>query len=314
MSSGPIRGPTWGVASQIKADRAALETFVAWHLELGATRIVIYFDDPDDPGVALLAGLGPCVVPVRCDAAHWAQFGKRPAKKTTRQTMNVQHAYDRTDLDWLAHVDVDEFILPVALPGEAAAPAVAARLAAVPPEIPFVRMRPYEALAQPDGSAPRHFRAPPPGPQRDQVVRRIYGDNAQGLVGGMLSHAVGKGLSRRGVAGLAPRIHVPRLNGDGVPGVGFMPGLVMLYYHATDRAHWLAHLAYRTELGAYSARPQNVAFLQAATPADLNRFYDLVQIAHPQLLAALQMENLLLTHDPHLEAVRARCFDGAATS
>lgn len=304
----------WGVAAQVKAERVALETFVAWHLDLGATRVVIYFDDPDDPGAALLAGLGPRVVSVRCDAAHWAGFGKRPGKKTARQTMNVQHAYDRTDLDWLAHVDVDEFILPVVLPGEAVAPSVAARLAAVPPDAPFVRMRPYEALAQPDGSPPRHFRAPPPGHQRDQVVRRIYGDAAQGLVGGMLSHAVGKGISRRGVAGLAPRIHVPRLHGEGVQGVPFLPGLVMLHYHATDRAHWLAQLAYRTELGAYSARPQNVAFFQAATPADLNQFYDRVQIAHPQLLAGLQMENLLLTHDPQLEAVRARTFGGAVTS
>lgn len=306
---------TWGVASQVKADRRSLETFVAWHLELGAARIVIYFDDPEDPGLPVLSALGPRVVSVRCDAAHWAHLGKRPGKKTTRQTINAQHAYDKTDLDWLAHVDVDEFILPVALPGEAAAPTVAARLAAVPQDVPFVRMRPFEALAQPDDSPPRHFRCPPPGHQRDQVVRRIYGDNMQGLVGGMLSHAVGKGISRRGVDGLAPRIHVPRLHGEGVQGVPFLPGLVMLHYHATDRAHWLAHLAYRTELGAYSARPQNTAFFQAATPAELNRFYDAVQIAHPQLVGALQMENLLLTHDPHQEAVRARYFgDGPLTS
>ena len=114
-------GPTWGVAAQVKAERAALETFVAWHLELGAARVVIYFDDPDDPCAALLEGFGPRVAVVRCDAKHWAGFGKRPGKKTTRQTLNIQHAYDRTDLDWLAHVDVDEFILPVALQKKLAA-------------------------------------------------------------------------------------------------------------------------------------------------------------------------------------------------
>ena len=41
-----LAGLRWGVVAQVKASLVAVQTFVAWHLQQGATQIWIYFDDP----------------------------------------------------------------------------------------------------------------------------------------------------------------------------------------------------------------------------------------------------------------------------
>ena len=73
----------------------------------------------------------------------------RPAKHQARQGSNARHANnrhankDRPEVDWLAHIDTDEFLLP--------AQPVAETLAALPSECLCARVRPVEALA---GSGP----------------------------------------------------------------------------------------------------------------------------------------------------------------
>lgn len=302
--------PTWGVVAQVKASAAAVETFVAWHLERGASRIVIYFDDPDDPAAAGLARLAPRVAAVRCDAAHWAALKpRRPGRKTGRQTANAQQAYDAAQVDWLAHVDVDEFIVPLRFDGMAEAPQVADMLAETPAGKVIVRLRPYEALAEPGGGEPRHFRTTPlSGPDRANRVTRVYGPYAEALADGMLSHSVGKTFARTGVAGLAPRIHVPRIHDGPVRGVAFSRSMVLVHYHAVDRADWLSQLDYRTELGAYSGRPASKAFFAGAGPGELAAFHQAVQIATPELLDRLGREGLLMTGAPALAEARARVF------
>ncbi len=305
-----MSGPTWGVVAQVKARVAAVETFVAWHLHLGAERVLVYFDDPDDPGYQRLLPLAPRVKAFRCDAAHWARLlGRRPERKTARQSANAQDAYRRTKVAWLAHIDVDEFILPLHWPGDVApVPTVAERLAAVGPEVALQRLRPYEALIDPNGGPPRHFRAPPAaGPGRGPLLQSIYGPHAAVLVDGMLSHSVGKTLSRTGIAGLTPRIHAPRIGGEKVE-AGFMRGLVLLHYHVAGMEDWLAHLEYRASHGAYSGRPASKAFFQNAGPEALAGFFQAVQVASPELLARLEEEGLLLTGAPPLQEVRARLF------
>ena len=49
--------PSWAVVATVKAAEEKVLAFVAHHLSLGAARIYLYFDDPDDPAHAAVAGL-----------------------------------------------------------------------------------------------------------------------------------------------------------------------------------------------------------------------------------------------------------------
>ena len=65
---------------------------------------------------------------------------KRPVKHQVRQTQNATFTYHRkAEVDWLAHIDVDEFLWP--------AEPLAPLLAALPADIPYARVRPIEALS-----------------------------------------------------------------------------------------------------------------------------------------------------------------------
>ena len=311
-----IARPTWGICAQVKASLRAVETFVAWHLAQGADAMWIYFDDPDDPVASALAGLSPKIRMLRCGPAYWAkQKAGRPEKKTVRQTANSLHAYRRMKVDWMAHIDVDEFILPLRRDGDnqtlplTVTQVLQDALPDVAPDQVALRLRPYEALREPDGAAPRSFRGSPQLPLgRDRVLRHLYGAYAPVLTEGMLSHAVGKAFSRVGVEGLRPRLHLPRVDDQRVEAGGFMRGLALLHYHATDPEDWLHHVAYRTAHGAYSGREDSKAFFEGADRAALLDFYNAVQVATPDLVARLADEGLLLTGRPPIEETRARMF------
>jgi len=86
-----------------------IQHFAAHHLDLGADQISIY---PDDPTSGLVAGLQhPKITVIVCDAAYWAN---KPAKAQgthqRRQALNATQSYRRSKLDWVAHLDVDEFL------------------------------------------------------------------------------------------------------------------------------------------------------------------------------------------------------------
>ena len=306
--------PTWGIVTQLKAPLAAVETFLAWHLELGADWIALYFDDPDDPAANAIDGIDRVKV-FRCHDKHWAKLkGFRPDLKTVRQVYNARHAYLRAKVDWLAHIDCDEFLWPVRATGDTGpwSRVIGRLLAMVSSHQPYLRLRPHEALINPDGTAPSHFRAALPGEGRGATLHDLFGGHAAALNRGMLSHSVGKAISRTGLPGFQPRLHVPRVQGNKLPGVPFCDEIALLHYHATDREDWLSHVDYRARLGAYSGRDESRAFYQSANRDDLIAFHDAVQVAHPDMVAKLATANMLLRADPRLDEARARVFSGSA--
>ena len=112
---------------------AMLTSFVRWHLRLGFCRLYLYFDDPDDVGVALARKLrheaarrgygDDCVRVVPCDsrvrgdwgslhtASRWELSRVRQIVEV-RQLLNCEHAlraaHADADVDWLLHIDSDE--------------------------------------------------------------------------------------------------------------------------------------------------------------------------------------------------------------
>lgn len=305
MTTAPEPGPAWGICTTVKAPADQVLAFATHHLALGAARIWLHFDDPDDPALPRAAAL-PGVTAIACDDAYWqALLGRRPGKHQLRQSRNVERVYADGSVPWLLHIDVDEFVWPRR--------PVAEVLTEVPAEAPVLRLLPWEALHDPalppDIFTARHFRRALKGRDWDALRRAVFGDHADLLPQGALSHAVGKCFFRRGVAGMQPRIHTGEIGGEKVHAGEFSPDIALLHFHAENPAHWLAKLDFRRTKGAYSFNLGLAGFLAAASAEERRAFYDATQVAHPHVLALLRQGGALIEADLGL-AARVRALEG----
>lgn len=286
----------WGLCLTVKAPLAQVEAFVAHHLHLGAAHLWVFVDDPDDPGLNAIAAL-PHTTVTRCTDEYWARtLGRRPDKHQNRQARNVQTVYRETDLPWLGHLDVDEFLWP--------ARDVGCVLADLPGDEPMLRIAPWEALHAPglarDIFTARHFRAALSGADRAGARDRVFGRHATLLPSGVLSHSAGKCFFRTGLSRFEPRLHGAFRAGTRVQGGAFTRDIALLHFHAEDPLRWTERLPFRLTRGAYQYNPPLQAWLMAANPAEIDAFYNDVQIATPDLLDTLRAEDALLCADLNL--------------
>ena len=304
----------WGIAATIKAPTEDILRFCAHHLDLGASRLLLYLDDARADQAAVLSA-HPAIDVMLCDAGYWEKRGRRPVKHQVRQTRNATHAYRRKarDLDWLIHMDVDEFLWP---DGD-----IAAHLTALPATTACGRVRPAEALSDGDGTAYKAF--VPPGPARHAIVARLYGDYGAHIKGGFLSHVAGKLFVRTGMADLSVRIHNVFLPDNSKPEESDLADVALLHRHAHGWDAWIAayryrleHGSYRSELGPAIQRDKGGITLHdyftrleaEEGEAGLRRFYDTVCADTQAHRAALEAEGLLRLHDLRLDDKRARVF------
>ncbi|EAQ01828.1 hypothetical protein OB2597_00385 [Pseudooceanicola batsensis HTCC2597] len=315
---------TWGLVSTIRAPRRDVLDFAAWHLDLGAHRLFIHLDETD-PGTFAILKAHPRIRPLTTDAAYWEATGKpRPEKHQARQTRNATRTYRRrADVDWLGHIDVDEFLIPDA--------PVETLLAALPADCHVARLRPMEALA-PDAPGADHWNFKmltldrKARRQQAPVIWPTYGPY---LDGGFLSHVAGKILVRTGLPGAEFRIHNILTELGENPGAVELSTLALAHLHATDWAQWRAHYRFRHERGSYRAglkpnRPVDqgglsmhdlLATIEAkgGEPA-LRHFFDEVCAATPGHLDRLARDGLLRRVKLPLDAVREKHFPGALAS
>lgn len=309
-----MSAPKWGIVSTIKAPPEDILNFCAHHLELGAHRLYIYLDDPDSPAFGPLSD-HPKIRPLRCDARYWKRHtGRRPAKHQARQVENARHAYERrVQVDWLAHIDVDEFLWPATpLPDQ---------LAALPDDCTVARIRPSEALAPTAPDPLTHFkRLTIDRARRDRQTRRVYPTFGQHLNGGFLSHVQGKLIYRTGLPGLTAKIHNIWVGDDMNPGQQELTGTELLHLHAKDWDSFLAAFLFRLDRGSYRSELKPAtqdgvtmhelfSTLYADTGEEgLRAFYQEVCAATPALLSALRAEGLLSSHALELAQKRAHHF------
>ncbi|MEM1100892.1 MAG: glycosyltransferase family 2 protein [Pseudomonadota bacterium] len=182
---------SWGTVTLADEPLELLVAFAAWHRKVGAAEIHIYLDRPIQPAAEVLAAM-PGVVVTPCDAAFWAAQGDRPFLQTRRQEIVANLAYRASAVDWLAHIDADEFIMPE--------PGFAAELAAIPEVIAGTTLpvmeRVWEAEQPPKTLFDGYFRVPIPG--RHALNRHFNGKAARFLFQGFASHTAGKTLVRTG--------------------------------------------------------------------------------------------------------------------
>ncbi|WP_306132446.1 glycosyltransferase family 2 protein [Roseivivax marinus] len=310
----------WGLVCTTNAATEAVLDFAAWHLEAGAHRLFIYLDAPDPRTEAALAA-HPRIKVTVTDAAWWEKRNGRPDRHQNRQARNARHAYTQLsrDLDWLGHIDVDEFLL--------AERPVADHLAALPPDALTARVRPVELLARGDGDAPatRSFKTLPLDQARRQhAARACFGHWADHLSGGFLSHVAGKVFVRIGLERVQIRIHNAFVGEDQNPGMVELPDLPLAHAHAPDWTTFAAHYRFRLDRGSYRSelKPQargpaalslNALFAgieaEGGEPA-LRAFYEEVGTATPALCNALEAEGTLIRRRFEPKTWRLRHFPG----
>lgn len=244
----------WGLSATIKAPVAEILEFVAYHLELGAHRLYIYLDEPNPEAFKRLKA-HPKVRVRTCDDDYWRKMpGKRPDSHQPRQVKNATHAYARrAEVDWLIHMDVDEYLWPDN--------AVEDVLKTLPTSVLCARVRPIESIAG-DGTLFKGFI--PSGPDREAIVNRLYPKFGHYMRGGFLSHVAGKLFVRTGLTPMTIKIHNAFLGDEMNPGIIELEQIALCHCHAKSWDQWIAAYRYRLNRGSYRAdlpafRPQEKA-------------------------------------------------------
>lgn len=234
---------TWGLSATILAPTEEILQFAAYHLEAGAHRLYLYLDD-DNPAAFDALKAHPKVRVTHCDDSHWDRLAmKRPRKHQVRQSANATHAYQRAgDVDWLIHMDVDEFLVPQR--------PVADALSACPANQTIARIRPMEVLAG-DGTAFKAFI--PNGPDRAGTVRALYPTYGAYVKGGFLSHLAGKLFVRTGLPNVRVQIHNAFQNDEMLKGPEQHPDIDLAHLHAANWDAWIAAYRFRVAKGSYRA-------------------------------------------------------------
>ena len=205
----------------------------------------------------------------------------------------MRRCYKWTNLPWLCHIDIDEFILPK-LP-------VFVALDATPQEANMIRMAPWEALCdhslEDDIFTARQFRGALRERNNNTVRKAVFREFEFLLPDGTLSHAAGKCFFRTGLRGFQPRLH----GAVGKRGLEVSPhvqnDLALLHFHAQDRERWLERLPFRLERGAYRENLGLTTYLNVCGKAGCLSFYDRVQVATPEMLDQLRSVGALIEAD-----------------
>jgi hypothetical protein len=308
-----VRDPAtlrWGTVSTIRAPLADIARFVAFHLDLGAAEVHIYLDRPDVKTAAFFAA-HPAVKITQCTDEYWA--GKPIKARNThqlRQVFNASRCYRNSGLDWLAHIDVDEFIL--------APDGVATMLGDIPADAAFVRLRPAEMLAQPDPwSGPSHFKLTRQeiGVPRS-VLYDIYPEFGPHIPEGFISYIGGKNIARTGMPNIRFGLHALLQNGARVTN-GHIPTTAHIgHAHAPSWDVFRRHMNFRMEHGSYRRRPHEamklgdvlgIVHAEDGEPG-LRRLFDELCQASPSLLSKLAAHQMLLTATLDLDEKVARWF------
>lgn len=303
--------PRWGTVSTIRAALPDIARFAAYHLDLGASRIDIYLDTPAPETQRFFAPFDAINI-TQCDAAYWAKKPKKAQRNhRLRQAYNATQCYRTSALDWLAHIDVDEFILsPRPLDH---------LLAAVPANADVARMRPAELLVQPDPwEGPVHFKLTRrEAGHKSIVMEDIYPDTGAQVHQGFLSHTSGKIFARTGLPKSRLGIHHLIRNGEKSNAGHMLTDVHIGHAHAPSWQAFQHHLDFRLTQGSYrKTKPEQLelqdlfaTLLASEGVSGLRRFFDQVCQATPDLLSRLAAHNLLLTAPLDLDEKVKRWFD-----
>lgn len=251
---------TWSVVTIAREPASVIRRFVAWHLDAGAAKVTIFFDDPSDPAIGMVAGLGR-VEAIPCTAEFWRKLGADPETHFTRRQKRACLAgYKAAPDGWVLNIDADELLL---VQGRS----VAAFLAAQPADCRSVLVEPAERVWVAGDERAEVFRLKQP----PDIIRELHGDFADFMLRGqgMVGHTIGKSILRTGlhaIRGFHLRQHSWQIGwGEMIADARAGPkeGTLILHFHSSGYDDWRRKLDYRLVHGA-GLRPKLRALLAAA--------------------------------------------------
>lgn len=233
----------WQVGAILNEPLADTLRFAAWYLEMGASKITLFFDNPQDPAIRVL-GNHAKISCVPCDAAFWASVGMSPNVRFVRRQIRAITDYYRRQSDgWFLNVDCDEFLY-------AKNGTVSDFLATVGGDVDFVRVETAEVVSAPHLHSGLTYRMPMDRAAASQVYlddKRFFGPRRRGLIG----HPQGKCLVRAGNVKLKLRQHWPEHIEKQLVKEQFEPArgrMALLHHIGLDYDVWRKKLDWR--LGA----------------------------------------------------------------
>ena len=304
--------PSWGVVCTTNAQLLEVARFVAHHLDLGSKRIYLYLDAPN-PDVQLLLENHPNVRLTVCDAAYWSTLGKdRPDEHQLRQSFNATRALRdaQGDVDWLGHIDVDEFIL--------CDTKFSTQLKKIDDDLAGFRLVPAEGLsAAVPGHLPTHFKLRVTGAGAATALNDAYPTFGSYLRGGFLSHIAGKVFVRTGLEDTRLKIHRIRYQGQDALNVGTLTDTYIGHLHVPDWDGFRAKLDFRKSKGSYRVRPDEppksvgrlLKWLEEEEGEDgLRLFFEEMCLDSGDMRDRLKRNGLLLKPDFKPDAALERVF------
>lgn len=254
LHRGPAVTHPLHVVCMLKETPEVVVRFVDYYSALGCRSINLYFDDPEDPTIALVEGREGVVI-TRCDAEFWG--GKRKKNVPARQCFCYEACYNRLSGDgWLAVVDADEFL---------AAPngSLDELMEQAPADQRVIRFNSAEAVWDRQAEDVSVFSAPYLRRQIPQDLGHIWLELKRtksekmrnSFHMGLLSHRSGKHMLRLGIEGAKPKNHKTIFN-DGYDGMAVAEGHskgVLVHFYALGFEAWRRKVKNRTGAAGKSA-------------------------------------------------------------
>ena len=280
---------SWGIVSTIKASATQIEPFIVHHLHLGAEMIDIYLDAPL-PNADLARLTHQKVKITNCDRAYWEATGNPVMEKhQQRQAFNATHAYRSSTLDWLAHIDCDEFIFSEAN--------IISTLSTVPNTDDALIIPPAEEIIQSSDATDLLFRRTYFNAGCDKaIIDALYPTFGTYLRFGFISHTIGKTIARCGLEDVRFGVHLLKQRGVEVKNTQRADHITLLHRHAPDWDRFAQHLDFRLSKGSYRDRGQArlglgdiIDILKDEHGADGPcKLFDEVCAARPEVLKVLE--------------------------
>lgn len=300
----------WGVVSTIKAPIEHIARFAAWHLELGAAHIHIHLDVPDVRIAKRLAH--PQITFTQCDGEYWTMAPEKALKThQLRQAYNASRSYRVSAMDWLVHIDVDEFLL--------CKTPLTERLASAQHDAAFVRIHPAEIMASdtdPFNGTAYFKRTRKHAKQRKSVLETLYPTFGAYVPEGFISYSGGKNITRTGIPNTRIGIHATMHNGVQLSNGQLMPDIAIGHAHAPTWDTFKQHFDYRMSKGSYRKKSSGsgqlndvlTLILEDEDKKGLRQFFDEMCLATPERLDLLRDHDMLLTWQLDLDDKVIRHF------
>lgn len=304
---------TWGTVTTTNAPTDRVLEFCAHHLDLGAHRVYVYLDNENEELYGHLRR-HPKTRPIKADLSYWQRRGVIPPNHRSRQMRNLRNTYfsKRQQVDWLFHLDVDEFLWPRTTVYDA--------IRALPKGITCTTIPVIENLVPNDPADPiEEFRAPLPKGLRGDA---IYGPLGGQIISGLWGHEQGKPLFEHGHQDVVTTIHTAQING--VSSFDHTcPDIHLCHIHARSADEFVAHMAFRHAQGSYRSEllaRVDIAGERVNMHSYLSALYDAggpeawraaflaLSQATPHKRAALEQHGLYFHCPLELEEKRQRYF------